>query len=41
MYVAHKHISENFDRLESGSVVCVEHLLGERPEPKTSERLET
>lgn len=38
MLVAHQYIIDNFDKLESGQVVCVEHLVGERPEPKRSER---
>lgn len=38
-YVAHEHIRRHWDELQSGSVVCVEHILGERPEPKQSERL--
>ncbi len=36
-YVAHKYIQENFDQLDSGAVVCVEHILGERDKPKHSE----
>jgi hypothetical protein len=35
---AHQHVIENFDNLENGSVICVEHLNGERPEPKQSEQ---
>lgn len=40
MYTAHKYIIENWSTLESGAVICVEHILGERPEPKTSERFD-
>lgn len=36
---AHRYIIENWDKLKSGDVVCVEHILGERSEPKVSERL--
>lgn len=38
-WVAHDHIYKHWDELQSGSVVCVEHILGERAEPKLSERL--
>jgi hypothetical protein len=38
MPVAHNYILANWDRITSGDVVCVEHILGERPTPKTSER---
>lgn len=38
LVVAHRHIVEHFDELPSGAVVCVEHILGERSEPKRSER---
>lgn len=34
MPVAHKYIEENFDSLETGSVVDVEFALGEVDEPK-------
>lgn len=37
--VAHEYIRQHWDELRSGSVVCVEHILGERAEPKVSERL--
>lgn len=40
MPIAHQYIIKNFDKLGSGAVVCVEYLLGERLEPKVSERLE-
>jgi hypothetical protein len=36
--IAHQHIIEHFDSLESGAVVDVEFILGERAEPKRSER---
>ena len=36
-HVAHQHILANFGTLEDGAVVCVEHILGERPEPKPTE----
>lgn len=36
--VAHAHIIEHFDALESGSVVDVEFILGLTGEPKRSER---
>lgn len=38
MQVAHQDIIENFDRLASGAVICVEHIMGELPEPKKSEQ---
>lgn len=37
MHVAHDYLEHNWDNFRSGGVVRVEHLLGERPEPKTSE----
>jgi hypothetical protein len=37
MYAAHEYIQENFDELESGSVVDVEFILGESNSVKTSE----
>lgn len=37
--IAHKYIIENWDKLRDGDVVDVEFILGERPEPKVSERL--
>jgi len=40
-FVAHKYIIEHFDYLESGAVICVETILGERTTPKTSERFES
>lgn len=36
--VAHQFIAENWDALFSGDVVDVEHILGEKPEKKISER---
>lgn len=36
--VAHNWIIEHWDELKDGDVVCVEFILGERPEPKVSER---
>lgn len=36
---AHNYIIERWNDLASGDVVCVEHILGERPEPKVSERI--
>lgn len=38
-HIAHEYITEHWDELVSGSVVCVEHILGQRSEPKKSERL--
>lgn len=38
MTVAHKNIEEQFDHLESGSVIDVEFILGQTPAPKKSER---
>lgn len=38
-FVAHKHIIEHFDELESGAVIDVEFILGETKEPKKSERV--
>jgi hypothetical protein len=40
MRVAHKHIQATFDTLQTGDVVCVEYLMGERKTPKKSERPE-
>lgn len=37
MSVAHGWLEANWDSFRSGGVVCVEHTLGERPEPKASE----
>lgn len=39
--VAHKYIIENWNSLSDGSVVDVEHILGETSAPKLSERFET
>lgn len=36
--VAHNYIIDHWDELKDGDVVCVEHISGERPEPKVSER---
>jgi hypothetical protein len=38
MQVAHAFIIEHWDTLQSGAVIDVEFILGERPAPKTSER---
>lgn len=35
---AHNHIHCNWDRLQSGQVIDVEYILGERETPKTSEK---
>lgn len=40
MLIAHQYIVKNFDALNSGDVVCVEHILGERESKKRSERFE-
>jgi hypothetical protein len=40
MRTAHVWLEAHFDEIEDGAVVCVEHILGERPEPKRSEREE-
>jgi hypothetical protein len=37
---AHLFIRDNFEILETGSVIDVEFILNESPEPKISERLE-
>lgn len=37
--VAHKYIIEHWHELKDGDVVDVQHILGETPEPKKSERL--
>lgn len=39
LFEAHRHILDNWDELASGAVIDVEFLLGERKEPKKSERL--
>ena len=36
--IAHQHIAEHFDTLETGAVVDVEYILGLRGEPKVSDR---
>lgn len=36
---AHNYIQNNWHKLRDGDVVDVEHILGERAEPKKSERL--
>jgi hypothetical protein len=38
LFIAHKYIEENWDCLETGDVVDVEWILGERGTPKVSER---
>lgn len=38
--VAHLHILQHWNDLEPGDVIDVEYLLGEKPEPKKSEREE-
>jgi hypothetical protein len=40
MQTAHLYLLEHFEQIESGAVVDVEHILGETPAPKVSERLE-
>ena len=35
---AHCYIQDHYDELETGAVVDVEFILGEKPEPKKSER---
>ena len=37
-FTAHKYIREHWDEIQSGAVICVEHILGERERPKQSER---
>lgn len=37
--IAHQYIIDNFDALGNGSVICVEHILGERESPKVSEQV--
>ena len=39
MTVAHQHIEAHWNELESGAVICVERILGERETPKVSERI--
>lgn len=39
MPVAHRHVIEHWREVSSGDVVDVEFILGERSEPKVSERL--
>lgn len=38
---AHKYIVENWEKLDDGSVVDIEYILGESVKPKLSERLTT
>lgn len=40
MRTAHSYIQEHWHELESGAVICVETILGERTTPQVSERLE-
>lgn len=40
MRVAHDYIDQHLDELETGAVIDVQFILGERSEPKASERLE-
>lgn len=37
-HTAHIYLEHNWDKLKSGDVICTEHIRGERPEPKISER---
>lgn len=37
-FVAHQWIIEHWNELKDGDVVCVEYALGERAEPKQSDR---
>ena len=39
-HVAHMYVVENWEKIASGDVICVETILGERDSPKTSERME-
>ncbi|MCC6776677.1 MAG: hypothetical protein IT537_08585 [Hyphomicrobiales bacterium] len=39
--IAHKYIIEHWSELRDGVVIDVEFILGERPEPKVSERFDT
>jgi hypothetical protein len=39
MRVAHQYIKDNFSKLESGSVIDVQYILGETKEAKKSERI--
>ena len=38
MRVAHVWVREHFDEIEDGAVIDVEFIIGERKEPKRSER---
>lgn len=39
-FIAHRYIEKHFDELQPGQVVDVEYILGEKLEPKSSERLQ-
>lgn len=39
MSAAHSYLQEHWREVRSGQVIDVEHILGERPEPKQSERI--
>lgn len=39
LYHAHNYIASNWDKLDSGTVIDVEFILGEKDAPKMSERL--
>jgi len=41
MRVAHDWVQKNWHEINSGDVVCVEHILGERETPKISERFDS
>ncbi len=40
MRVAHHHILQQFDQLETGAVIDVEFILGETERPKVAQRLD-
>lgn len=40
LQVAHQHIKDRWDDLRSGDVVDVEYIVGQRPAPRLSERIE-
>ena len=41
MRVAHDFVDKHFDTLEEGSVIDVEHVIGDKPTPKTSQRFDS
>jgi len=41
MFRAHRYVEENWDTLDSGDVIDIEHIMGETTQPKKSEVYES